>query len=93
MTNYIKKHNDGSIWAKGQVTNGLPEGYWKWFRKDGSLMRSGHFKKGKPVGEWITYNRKSKVFEPLSAKAERIGEYLSPCKGAKGQSGALVGEM
>ena len=54
---HIEYHKDGSVLAKGNVVNGLPEGYWEWFRKDGSRMRSGYFKKGKQVGEWITYDR------------------------------------
>ena len=37
---YIKYHNDGSIWAKGTLVDGQPEAYWEWFRKDGTRMRS-----------------------------------------------------
>jgi uncharacterized protein YdhG (YjbR/CyaY superfamily) len=54
---HIEYHKDGSVLAKGNIVNGLPEGYWEWFRKDGSKMRSGYFKKGKQTGEWITYAR------------------------------------
>jgi hypothetical protein len=57
---FIKYHNDGTIWAKGQTIKGMPAGYGEWFRKDGSKMRSGHFEKGKPVGEWITCDRKGR---------------------------------
>jgi len=60
---YFKYHNDGSIWAKGTMVDGQPEGYWEWFRKDGSRMRSGYFEKGKQVGEWTTYNKKGKVYK------------------------------
>lgn len=59
--NYVKYHNDGSIWAKGKVINNVPEGYWEWFRKGGTIMRSGYFSKGKQVGEWTTYDNKGKV--------------------------------
>ena len=63
MKEYTKNHNDGSIWAKGQMVDGVMEGYWEWFRKDGTKMRSGNFKKGKQVGEWITYDQKGKVYK------------------------------
>ena len=56
-TEFIKYHNDGTIWAKGQMLNELMEGYWEWYRKDGVIMRSGYFEKGEQVGEWITYDR------------------------------------
>jgi antitoxin component YwqK of YwqJK toxin-antitoxin module len=54
---HIVYHKDGSVWAKGELVNGQPEGYWEWFRKDGSKMRSGYLENGKQVGEWITYDR------------------------------------
>ncbi len=54
---YIKYHNDGSVWAKGQTVDGVMEGYWEWFRKDGSKMRSGHFKNGQQTGDWVTYDK------------------------------------
>jgi antitoxin component YwqK of YwqJK toxin-antitoxin module len=49
------------VWAKGDMVDGVPDGYWEWFRKTGIKMRSGYFEKGKPVGEWITYDREGKV--------------------------------
>jgi hypothetical protein len=60
---HIEYHKDGSIWAKGQMTNGVPVGYWEWFRKDGSRMRSGTFADGKQVGEWTTYGRAGEVYK------------------------------
>jgi len=54
-------HNDGSIWAKGEMIEGVCEGYWEWYRKDGSKMRSGYFEDGKQIGEWITYDSKGKI--------------------------------
>ena len=47
---FIKYHNDGTIWAKGQTLNGQMDGYWEYFRKDGSKMRSGYFTAGKQSG-------------------------------------------
>ena len=42
--NFIKYHNDGSIWAKGKMIDGVPTGYWEWFRKEDPILRSGYFK-------------------------------------------------
>jgi len=60
--NYIKYHNDGSVWAKGgKMIDAKPDGFFKWFRTNGTLMRSGYFKKGKQIGKWTTYDRKGKI--------------------------------
>lgn len=60
----VKYHaNNKTIWSKGKTVNGIPDGYWEWFRVDGTLKRSGHFKKGEPVGEWITYDKNGKVYK------------------------------
>lgn len=69
--NYIKYHNDGSIWAKGKVINNIPEGYWEWFRKGGTIMRSGYFSNGKPTGEWTTYDNKGKVYKVTVMKNDK----------------------
>jgi len=58
---HVEYHKDGSVWAKGRTLNGVPTGYWEWFRKDGTRMRSGTFEKGEQVGEWTTYDRSGKV--------------------------------
>lgn len=53
----IKYHANGkTIWSKGKIVDGQPEGYWQWYRLDGTLKRSGYFKGGEPVGEWTTYD-------------------------------------
>jgi antitoxin component YwqK of YwqJK toxin-antitoxin module len=62
----IEYHRDGSIHAKGDMVNGVPDGYWEWFRLDGTKMRSGHFKKGEQVGEWITYDKKGNIHKVTS---------------------------
>lgn len=56
-------HKDGSVWAKGDMLDGIPDGYWEWFRKDGIKMRSGYFKGGKQVGEWTTYDKKGEIYK------------------------------
>jgi antitoxin component YwqK of YwqJK toxin-antitoxin module len=60
---HIEKHKNGSMLAKGKVKNGLPDGYWEWFRLDGTLMRSGYFDDGAQVGEWTTYDAKGEVYK------------------------------
>jgi antitoxin component YwqK of YwqJK toxin-antitoxin module len=70
---HIEYHKDGSIWAKGQLANGVPVGYWEWFRLDGSKMRSGHFENGEQAGEWITYDRNGKVYKVTQIKSNLEG--------------------
>jgi antitoxin component YwqK of YwqJK toxin-antitoxin module len=60
---HVQYHKDGSIWARGSLFNGVPDGYWEWFRKDGSKMRSGHFEKGAQAGEWVTYDKKGEKYK------------------------------
>lgn len=67
-------HKDGSLWARGRMLDGVPTGYWEWFRKDGSKLRSGTFEDGVQVGEWTTYDREGRVhkvttFKPRKAPA------------------------
>ena len=54
--NYEKNHKDGSLYARGTITEGDMDGYWEWFRLDGTIMRSGSFDRGVQVGEWTTYD-------------------------------------
>jgi len=65
---YLKYHADGTVWAKGTMVDGQPNGYWEWFRKDGTKMRSGHFEKGRQVGEWTAYDKKGKVYKVTNMK-------------------------
>jgi antitoxin component YwqK of YwqJK toxin-antitoxin module len=69
---YTEYHKDGSIWAQCQKLDGVPTGYWEWFRKDGTKMRSGTFEHGRQVGEWITYDRQGKVYKVTQKK--NLGE-------------------
>lgn len=60
----VKYHANGAtVWSKGKVIDGKPEGYWEWFRIDGTLKRSGTFENGEPVGEWITYDSDGKPYK------------------------------
>jgi antitoxin component YwqK of YwqJK toxin-antitoxin module len=68
---YIKYHKDGTVWARGTMTDGVPSGYWEWFRKDGTKLRSGHFDNGDQVGEWITYDRNGEKYKVTVMKAKQ----------------------
>lgn len=60
----VKYHANGkTIWSKGKMSNGKPEGYWGWYRLDGTIKRSGYFEKGEPVGEWTTYDQEGNVYK------------------------------
>ncbi|MEW5974368.1 MAG: hypothetical protein AB1898_01055 [Acidobacteriota bacterium] len=60
---HVQYHKDGSVWAKGQAIDGVPNGYWEWFRKDGTKLRSGYFENGRQVGQWTTYDAKGQVYK------------------------------
>ena len=60
----IKYHANGvTRWSKGKFEDGIPVGYWEWYRIEGTLKRSGHFAAGEPVGEWITYDKEGKPYK------------------------------
>lgn len=61
-------HKDGSLWARGQLLDDVPHGYWEWFRKDGSKMRTGHFERGAQVGEWTTYDKTGRLVKVTRMK-------------------------
>ncbi len=65
----IKYHANGkTVWSKGKVRNGKPEGYWEWYRPDGTLKRSGTFKAGVPAETWTTYDPKGKIYKVTQKK-------------------------
>lgn len=68
---FIKNHRDGTLWAKGQTLEGVPTGYWEWFRKDGTKLRSGYFESGVQAGEWTTYDAKGRVYKVTRMKSKR----------------------
>lgn len=72
MSEYIKKHKDGSLWAKGQMVDDEMVGYWEWYRKDGSIMRSGSFDKGRQTGEWTTYDAAGNVVKVTKKKSRPV---------------------
>jgi antitoxin component YwqK of YwqJK toxin-antitoxin module len=65
---HIQRHKDGSIWARGQTIDGVPIGYWEWFRKNGVKMRSGTFENGEQAGEWTTYDKNGEVYKVTRMK-------------------------
>jgi len=71
MQERVQYHKDGSIWAKGKMANGVPTGYWEWFRKDGTKLRSGYFMNGEQVGEWTTYDKSRNVYKVTVMKPKK----------------------
>jgi antitoxin component YwqK of YwqJK toxin-antitoxin module len=67
---HIEYHKDGSVWAKGQMANGVPNGCWEWFRVDGTKMRSGYFQNGEQVGQWTTYDKTGRVYKVTKMKGK-----------------------
>jgi antitoxin component YwqK of YwqJK toxin-antitoxin module len=65
-------HQDGSLWARGSMLDGVPVGYWEWFRKDGTRMRSGTFLDGEQVGEWITYDRQGQMYKVTTFSGNKV---------------------
>lgn len=60
----IKYHANGkTIWSKGKILDGEPEGYWEWYRLDGTIKRSGYFRQGQPTGTWTTYDTQGNVYK------------------------------
>jgi len=70
-TKHAYYHKDGSLYGKGGMKAGKPQGYWEWFRKDGTRMRSGHFENGEQVGEWITYDRTGEPFKTTTMSPKK----------------------
>ena len=68
---HLHYHKDGSLWAKGQMLDGVMVGDWEWFRKDGSKMRSGSFDNGEKVGDWTTYDRIGAVYKVTQMKPKK----------------------
>lgn len=68
LKQHTEYHKDGSVWARGTVIDGIPNGYWEWFRKDGTRLRSGHFENGHQVCEWITYDKSGEVYKVTNIK-------------------------
>jgi len=68
----IKYHANGkTIWSKGKLSSGKPDGYWEWYRVDGTLKRSGHFDRGIQIGEWITYDKDGLVYKITDIKTPK----------------------
>jgi antitoxin component YwqK of YwqJK toxin-antitoxin module len=71
----IKYHANGeTIWSRGKIVSGKPDGYWEWYRLDGTRKRSGYFDKGEPVGEWTTYDKNGNIYKVSRKKAAADGQ-------------------
>jgi antitoxin component YwqK of YwqJK toxin-antitoxin module len=65
---HVQYHKNGTVWAKGQMIDGTPTGFWEWFRVDGTIMRSGTFEQGEQVGEWTTSDKNGMVYKVTTMK-------------------------
>ena len=65
---HVVYHKDGTLWARGEMLDGVATGYWEWFRKDGVKLRSGHFENGQQTGEWTTYDKAGQVYKVTRMK-------------------------
>jgi antitoxin component YwqK of YwqJK toxin-antitoxin module len=68
---HVHNHKDGTVWARGELMDGVMTGSWEWFRKDGSRMRSGSFEAGDQVGDWTTYDRAGRAVKVTTMKPKR----------------------
>jgi antitoxin component YwqK of YwqJK toxin-antitoxin module len=68
---HTEYHKDGSLWARGQMIDGVPVGYWEWFRREGTRMRSGTFEHGEQVGEWTTYDKNGDIYKVTIMQPKR----------------------
>jgi antitoxin component YwqK of YwqJK toxin-antitoxin module len=68
---HTEYHKDGSLWARGQMIDGVPAGYWEWFRREGTRMRSGTFENGEQVGEWTTYDKNGDIYKVTIMQPKR----------------------
>ena len=57
----INYYEDGSIKAKGKVSEEKMEGKWIFNRKGGQLWQIGHFHEDVKNGEWIRYDTKGEI--------------------------------
>ena len=65
----IKYHANGkTIWSKGKVRDGNPDGYWEWYRPDGTRKRSGTFDNGVSLGQWTTYDAQGEIYKVTEKK-------------------------
>ena len=65
---HLHYQKDGSLWAKGQMLDGVMVGYWEWFRKEGTKLRSGSFENGEQIGDWTTYDKQGQVYKVTKMK-------------------------
>ena len=82
---HVQYHKDGSVWARGPAIDGVPTGYWEWFRKDGTKMRSGYFQNGEQTGEWTTYDKNGDIYKITTMKPKaKQGAADPPSEAAAG---------
>lgn len=74
---HIVYHKDGSIWAKGDMVDGVCEGYWEWFRKPDSPPRlaEASSKRGGGIG--------TKMRSGHFKNGKQVGEWITYDKKGK----------
>lgn len=82
MKKHTEYHKDGSVRAIGSMVDGVPVGYWEWFRLDGTKMRSGYFEKGEQTGEWTTYDKKGQIYKvtQMKSKTPHVDAQATGCR-------------
>jgi hypothetical protein len=58
------------VWAKGDIIDGQPYGYWERFRKDGLKCGLATITCSKQVGEWTIYDKAGKVYKVTGRSKE-----------------------
>ena len=66
----------------GPMVDGVPVGYWEWFRLDGTKMRSGYFEKGEQTGEWTTYDKMGQIYKvtQMKSKTPHVDAQATGCR-------------
>ena len=52
---WVKYHDNGQLWSKGEYKNGKKEGSWVLYWDNGQLHDTGEYKNGKKEGPWVAY--------------------------------------
>jgi antitoxin component YwqK of YwqJK toxin-antitoxin module len=62
LTPYIKYHNNGNVWIKGQKNSkGQLEGIWEYFYEDGNILLRIQYKEGEKDGIQTFYDEQGNI--------------------------------
>jgi uncharacterized protein len=73
----IRYHSNSKIASKGNFTDGMPNGKWKFYHENGLLKAEGELKFGDKIGEWTYYSSKKGKIEAKGnyEYGEPVGEW------------------